>query len=122
MYAGFRNGPSTCAPSTLAPGAVAAHHIDHLQAAHGCTVVGWSAKLADRVGLAEDLDAAQGYDVLLTELKAAAVDVAARHAMERGAGVVFLDNRPIGVDHEQDLGARIEDVVRSAKERYDQRT
>ena len=36
---------------------------------------------------------AGGYDVLLTELKAAAVDVACRHAAARGAEVVFVDNR-----------------------------
>jgi cyclic 2,3-diphosphoglycerate synthetase len=55
--------------------------------------VGWSARLADRAGLAEDLDGAHGYDVLLTELKAAAVDVAAERARARGAEVVFVDNR-----------------------------
>ena len=44
-------------------------------------VVGWSARLADRAGLAEDLDEADDYDVLLTELKAAAVDVACERAL-----------------------------------------
>ena len=63
------------------------------EASHGCTVVGWSARLADRAGLAEDLDAAQGYDVLLTELKAAAVDIGVERALARGAEVVFVDNR-----------------------------
>ena len=70
--------------ATTAPGGVAARQVEHLEATHGCTVVGWSARLADRAGLAEDLDAAQGYDVLLTELKAAAVDIGVERALARG--------------------------------------
>ncbi|HET9249011.1 MAG TPA: cyclic 2,3-diphosphoglycerate synthetase, partial [Actinomycetota bacterium] len=58
--------------TTTAPPAVVEGLIRRLEADHGCTVVGWSARLADRAGLVEDLDAVQGYDVLLTELKAAA--------------------------------------------------
>jgi cyclic 2,3-diphosphoglycerate synthetase len=68
-----------------------------LQERHGVTVVATSRRLADRAGLAEDLRAAPDFDVLLTELKAASVDVAAEVALERGAGVVFVDNRPVSV-------------------------
>ena len=50
------------------------------------------------------------------------MDVAAEHARERGAGVVFLDNRPVGLDDEQDLTAAIEDVVNAAVERHERRT
>jgi cyclic 2,3-diphosphoglycerate synthetase len=59
-----------------------------------------SANLARRAELAADLDAAAaaGCDVYLTELKAAAIDTVARHAAERGARVVFVRNRPLGVD------------------------
>jgi cyclic 2,3-diphosphoglycerate synthetase len=56
--------------------------------------VGWSANLADRKRLEEDMDKAERYDVLLTELKAAAVDVAAERASARGAEIVVVDNRP----------------------------
>ena len=59
-----------------------------------------SANLARRAALAADLDraAAAGCDVYLTELKAAAIDTVARHAAEHGARVVFVRNRPVGVD------------------------
>ena len=59
-----------------------------------------SANLARRGALAEDLDraAAAGCDVYLTELKAAAIDTVARRAAEQGARVVFVRNRPVGVD------------------------
>jgi cyclic 2,3-diphosphoglycerate synthase len=59
-----------------------------------------SANLARRGALAEDLEraAAAGCDVYLTELKAAAIDTVARHAAGNGARVVFVRNRPVGVD------------------------
>ena len=59
-----------------------------------------STNLARRAALAEDLDraAASGCDVYLTELKAAAIDTVARRALAEGARVVFVRNRPIGVD------------------------
>ncbi len=80
--------------ATTAPRIAAAGQVRHLEAASGVRVVGWSARLADRAGLAEDMDAAADYEVLLTELKAAAVDVACERAVARGAEVVFVDNRP----------------------------
>ena len=96
---------------TTAPEAVAASQAEHLRSAHGCTVVGWSAKLADRAGLAEDLDAAQGYDVLLTELKAAAVDIGVERALARGAEVVFVDNRAVVVEGSADLDIALGEVI-----------
>jgi cyclic 2,3-diphosphoglycerate synthase len=103
--------------ATTAPDGVAARQVDHLRAAHRCEVVGWSARLADRAGLAEDLDAAQGYDVLLTELKAAAVDIGVERALTRGAEVVFVDNRPVVVQGTADLDAAFGAVIDLARSR-----
>jgi cyclic 2,3-diphosphoglycerate synthetase len=59
-----------------------------------------STNLARRSELVADLERADaaGCDLYLTELKAAAIDTVARHAVERGARVVFVRNRPVGVD------------------------
>ncbi len=103
--------------ATTAPDAVAARQARHLEAACGCKVVGWSARLADRAGLAEDLDSADGYDVLLTELKAAAVDVACEKAMSRGAEVVFIDNRAEAVEGTKDLDTALTEVMDLARQR-----
>ena len=59
-----------------------------------------SCNLARRPALAADLNraAAERCDVYLTELKAAAIDTVARRAREVGARLIFLRNRPVGID------------------------
>ncbi len=102
---------------TTAPDAVAERQVRHLESAHGCTVVGWSARLADRAGLQQDLDEADEYDVLLTELKAAAVDIACERALGRGAEVVFVDNRATVMEGDIDLETVLGPVVEVAMQR-----
>jgi len=67
---------------------------------HGVEPIVASTNLARRAALADDLDRAakSGCDVYLTELKAAAIDTVARRALAEGARVVFVRNRPLGVD------------------------
>lgn len=108
--------------ATTAPGQVASRQAQHLEEAHGCRVVGWTAGLADRAGLAKDMEGAPEYDVLLTELKAAAVDVACDRALGRGAEVVFCDNRAVVVDGDpDDLSAAIRQATRLAEQRHQRR-
>ncbi len=59
-----------------------------------------STNLARRSALGADLERAEreGCDLWLTELKAAAIDTVALRARDVGARIVFLRNRPIGVD------------------------
>ncbi len=103
--------------TTTAPGAVAARQVATLERSHGCRVVGWSARLADRAGLEQDLDGAEDYEVLLTELKAAAVDVACDRAVARGARVVFVDNRAVAQEGEMDLSTALGQTIDLAGER-----
>ena len=107
--------------TTTAPPAVVEGLIRRLEADHGCRVVGWSARLADRAGLVEDLDAVQGYDVLLTELKAAAVDTAVARALDRGAEVVFVDNRAEAVEGSADLDTALGGAIDIALGRAEDR-
>jgi cyclic 2,3-diphosphoglycerate synthetase len=105
--------------ATTAPTATAERQVASIEARCGCRVVGWSARLADRAGLARDMDEVEGFDVLLTELKAAAVDVGARRAEAIGADVVFVDNRPVSVDG--DVDAELERVIELAVDRGSRR-
>src|ERR1700741_2696467 len=77
----------------------------------------WSARLADRAGLTQDLDEADDYDVHLTELKAAAVDVACERALSRGAEVVFVDNRVVAIEGQIDLDVALREVVEVVRQR-----
>jgi cyclic 2,3-diphosphoglycerate synthetase len=107
--------------TTTAPEDVAQRHIGMLEAASGCKVVGLSARLADRAGLAKDLQQAGGYEVLLTELKAAAVDVACRTALDRGAEIVFLDNRAVAVEGSPAVDESLQFAIDLAIERRTKR-
>jgi len=97
--------------ATTAPAAVSASLVEALEDTYDCEVVGTSTRLADRPGLRNDLHAAPAFDVLLVELKAAAVDVATRMAAQAGARVVFCDNRPSVVGTGDDAGAAGPDAV-----------
>jgi len=96
---------------------LAARLAGQLERTAGCHVVSVSSHLADRAALERDLAAAPPFDVLLTELKAAAIDVAARRALDRGAQVVFVDNRPQGVGGDGELDELLADTMDLARER-----
>jgi predicted GTPase len=59
--------------------------------------------------------------VLLSELKAAAVDVACDRAMARGAEVVFMDNRAVALEGDTDLPTALRETIGLARERSAQR-
>jgi len=102
--------------ATTAPESVGDTLRTHLERAHGAVVVGITHRLADRSRLSQDLAAAEGtYEVLLTELKAAAIDVAARAAVAGGAEVVIADNIPLAADG--DLETAFERLVAAAEDR-----
>jgi cyclic 2,3-diphosphoglycerate synthase len=63
-----------------------------------------STALARRPELERDLDraVAEGCDVWLTELKAAAIDTVAERAAREGARLIFLRNRPVRLDGDLD--------------------
>ena len=107
--------------ATTAPPAAGPRLVASLEETHGASVVGTTHRLSDRAGLAEDLAAAPPYDVLLTELKAAAVDVAARSALERGAEVVFADNRARTIEGDRNLSELLLEIAQLAVERASHR-
>jgi cyclic 2,3-diphosphoglycerate synthase len=77
----------------------------HLTEKHGAEVVHVSGALADRGALRRELEAVEA-DVFLVELKAAAIDVVAETARERGIEVVLAGNDVEAADG-QDLDAEL---------------
>jgi len=97
----------------------------HLEEEHGCRVVSFSANLADRTALAHDLERPEmaEVDTVLTEIKAAAIDVVAEQAEARGLKVVFLDNLPVEVSPARP-GRLVEiakELAEMARERFESR-
>ena len=82
--------------------------VDHLDG----EVVLVSRNLADRVALRADLDRADA-DVYLVEIKAAAIDVVAETAAERGVQVVFAANGIVPLPGEADLDDLIRQLAAS---------
>ncbi len=68
--------------------------VDHLQKHHNCKVIKISFNLSNREKLYQDLEAADGYDTILTELKAAAVDVLTDYGTRHNKNVIYLNNIP----------------------------
>lgn len=85
--------------ATTAPPALLPRLVGYLESETGCSVVGSSSHLSDRLRLRDDMRSCAGeYDVLVTELKAAAVDVVAAAGEDAGVPVVLCDNQPQTTD------------------------
>jgi hypothetical protein len=59
----------------------------------------------------------KGAEILLCEIKAAAIDVATREALSRGLDVVYMDNVPVALEGE-DAGRAVERMGQLAHERF----
>ena len=94
--------------------------MEHLEDFYGCKVIGITPHLSNRPLLQKDIEKHIGEaDVMLTELKAAAVDVATKDALEAGLEVVYCDNIPIVTDgNNEKLKSAIINVVDSAIESF----
>lgn len=85
--------------ATTAPESVKNKLVNYLEDEYGCNVVGTTPYLSNRPLLKKDISRyIDNADCLLTELKAAAVDVATKEAVEAGLEVIYCDNIPIEID------------------------
>ena len=87
---------------TTAPESALDRIAAHLGEEHGAELVHVSGNLARREALRQELETIDA-DVFLVEIKAAAIDVVAEAASERGVEVVFADNEVLPVDEGDDL-------------------
>ncbi len=107
--------------ATTAPSIMGRHLADHLEAEYGCEVVGISHHLSNRRHLREELTLNAGrFDTIVTELKAAAIDVVAAEGEAVGVPTVLCDNVPVAVDG-GDLDAAVASAARTALERGSER-
>jgi cyclic 2,3-diphosphoglycerate synthetase len=100
--------------ATTAVPSARAHLAAHLEHEHGARVVGATHNLANRQLLEADLEEAKDAEVLLVELKAAAIDIAVKLALQKGMDVVFCDNRPETMSGDasfEELGIEVADLA-----------
>jgi cyclic 2,3-diphosphoglycerate synthase len=93
-----------------------AHHeriSEHLRSAYGADVVSVSGRLSDRAALRREL-AGLDADVVVVEIKAAAIDVVAEEAARRGIEVVLAGNDVVPLVGEADLDAELERLAAEA--------
>ncbi|HEX2266649.1 MAG TPA: 2,3-diphosphoglycerate synthetase [Actinomycetota bacterium] len=107
--------------TTTAQSQLAERQAARLEQSAGCRIVMTSPHLGYRERLEQDLGNAPPFDVLLTELKGAGVDVAARRALERSADVVFVDNRPETVEGDGEVDDLLLEAASLAKARAAER-
>lgn len=67
---------------------------NHLEKKYNCRVTGMTFSLSDRPRLYDELKNMQEFDVFLSELKAAAVDVVTRYSLDHGKQIMYMDNNP----------------------------
>ncbi len=72
----------------------------YLEDKYDCSVTRVSFNLANRDKLREELSSFNDYDVLLTELKAAAVDMVTEFALKNSKSINYLNNIPVIIEGE----------------------
>ena len=106
--------------ATTAPESVKDKLVNYLEDNFDCEVIGTTAHLSNRPLLREEMEKYMDKaDVMLTELKAAAVDVATKDAIAAGLEVVYCDNIPVAInDTYPDLSQSVIELVDSAIENF----
>lgn len=94
---------------------------EYLETTCGAEIAGISHHLSNRPRLREDLAAAGDFDVMLTELKASAVDVATAVGIELSKEVVYCDNVPV-VCGGGSLSANLVDLAHVAVARFKEKS
>ena len=87
--------------ATTAPEQVKDVLVEFLEKEYNCKVIGTTPHLSNRPLLQKDIEKyVNDVDLILTELKAAAVDVATKDALEKGLDVVYCDNIPMPINED----------------------
>jgi len=84
----------------------------YLEKEYGCTISRSSFNLSRRDELRKELASCPGFDTILTELKAAAVDVLTDYASKNKKEVSYIDNIPIVTSKGKDMKKGIMKLIR----------
>jgi len=87
----------------------------YMEEEYGCCINSMTFNLSDRKYLREDLRKFSGYDTILTELKAASVDVVTDFAFKNKKDIVYLNNVPIIIGDENELKGELANIYNKIK-------
>jgi len=105
--------------TTTAPASMKGKLVGHLEQVYGAEVVGVSNNLSNRKLLRQEIEAAKGsFTTLLTELKAAAVDVATSIGLDMGLEVIYMDNIPVTIGGDGELEELVAWVGNRARAKF----
>ena len=106
--------------ATTAPEGVKDKLVDYLERNYDCKIIGTTAHLSNRPLLRQDMEKYMDKaEVMFTELKAAAVDVATKDAIAAGLEVIYCDNIPVTINESYpDLAESVLNLVDSAIENF----
>jgi len=111
--------------TTTAPPSVGKIIVEYLEEHYKCNVLAVSHHLSHRPKLREDIEKALSefpqINVLLTEVKAASIDVATKLGVENGLDVVYMDNIPVTVGGDGELEELIIELAEKASQRFARR-
>jgi cyclic 2,3-diphosphoglycerate synthetase len=106
--------------ATTAPKSIEHELVDYLETNYNCEIVGTTPHLSNRLLLKKDIEKYMDEaDIMLTELKAAAVDVATKDSIKAGLDVVYCDNIPVPINYKYpDLSKSVLEIVDEAIEDF----
>lgn len=105
--------------ATTSPASMKGKIVGHLEKSYGARVVGVSTSLSNRKVLRREIESAKGkFTTLLTELKAAAVDVVTSIGLDMGLEVVYMDNLPVTIGGDGELSDLVEWIGKRAQAKF----
>jgi len=89
---------------------------DYIEINFNCSVIKMSFNLGNREELRKDLEKSKDYDTILTELKAASVDVLTDYAFKHKKEIIYMNNIPIVIGGNKLLEKELKNIFSKEKD------
>jgi len=88
----------------------------YIEGNYGCLVTGMTFNLSNRPLLKKDLALFDNFDAVVTELKAASVDIVTDFAIKSGKEVIYMNNIPRIIDNKKTFIKDLRDLYNKTKD------
>lgn len=90
----------------------------YIERNYGCFVTGMTFNLSNRPLLKKDLEYFSNFDTVLTELKAASVDIVTDFAIKSGKEIIYMNNIPRIIDNKKTFIKDLRDLYNKIKNSF----